>query len=48
VTVVGSAYTNSSFAAFVSRPATTTLYALDVGSSPDRLWVQNPPTRARW
>ncbi len=42
VTVVGSAYTNSSFAAFASRPTTTTLYALDVGSSPDRLWVQNP------
>ena len=42
VTVVGSAYTNSSFAAFASRPAATTLYALDVGSSPDRLWVQNP------
>jgi hypothetical protein len=42
VTVVGSAYTNSSFAAFVSRPTTTTLYALDVGASPDRLWVQNP------
>lgn len=42
VTVVGSAYTNSSFAAFASRPATTTLYALDVGASPDRLWIQNP------
>lgn len=42
VTVVGSAYTNSSFAAFAARPTTTTLYALDVGASPDRLWVQNP------
>ena len=42
VTVVGSAYTRSSFAAFASRPTTTTLYALDVGSSPDRLWIQNP------
>jgi hypothetical protein len=42
VTVVGSAYTNSSFAPFASRPTTTTLHALDVGSSPDRIWVQNP------
>jgi Domain of unknown function (DUF4394) len=42
VTVVGSAYTNSSFAAFASRPATTALYAVDVGASPDRLWLQQP------
>ena len=42
VTVVGSAYTNSSFAAFASRPARPMLFALDVGPS-DRLWLQNPP-----
>ncbi len=42
VTVVGSAYTNSSFAAFANRPATTMLFALDVGASPDRIWLQNP------
>jgi Domain of unknown function (DUF4394) len=42
VTVVGSAYTNSSFAAFANRPTTTVLYALDVGASPDRLWQQTP------
>jgi hypothetical protein len=41
VTVVGSAYTNSSFTA--TRPAATVLYALDVGSKPDRLLVQSPP-----
>jgi uncharacterized protein DUF4394 len=38
-TVVGSAYTNSSFNAI--RPATTTLYALDAAT--DRIFVQNPP-----
>ena len=42
VTVVGSAYTNSSFAAFANRPAATMLFALDVGASPDRIWLQNP------
>jgi hypothetical protein len=42
VTVVGSAYTNSSFAAFANRPATTMLFAIDVASSPDRIWLQNP------
>jgi hypothetical protein len=42
VTVVGSAYTNSSFAALASRPTTTELYAVDVGASPDRLWLQQP------
>ena len=42
VTVVGSAYTNSSFAAFVMRPATTSLYAYDTGSASDRVWLQNP------
>jgi hypothetical protein len=41
VTVVGSAYTNSSFAAFPDRPATTMLYAYDTASS-DRIWLQNP------
>jgi hypothetical protein len=24
------------------RPATTSLYALDIGSTPDRVWLQNP------
>ena len=43
VTVVGSAYTNSSFAAFANRPATTTLYAYDTSGSQDRIHVQNPP-----
>jgi Domain of unknown function (DUF4394) len=38
-TVVGSAYTNSSFS--FGRPATTTLYALDAAA--DRIFVQNPP-----
>jgi hypothetical protein len=42
VTVVGSAYTNSSFAPFSMRPTTTMLFALDVGASPDRVWLQNP------
>ncbi len=42
VTVVGSAYTNSSFVAFANRPAATMLFALDVGASPDRIWLQNP------
>jgi Domain of unknown function (DUF4394) len=40
VKVVGSAYTNSSFSA--ARPTATELYALDVGPSPDRLWIQRP------
>jgi hypothetical protein len=38
-TVVGSAYTNSSFSA--APPATTTLYALD--ALDDAIYVQNPP-----
>ena len=42
VTVVGSAYTNSSFVAFANRPAATMLFALDVGASPDTVWLQNP------
>ena len=42
VTVVGSAYTNSSFVAFANRPTATMLFALDVGSKPDRIWLQNP------
>jgi hypothetical protein len=41
VTVVGSAYINSSFSA--TRPATTALYAYDVASSPDQVWLQTPP-----
>ena len=40
VTVVGSAYTASSFSA--AKPAATELYALDVAPSPDRLWIQRP------
>ena len=40
VMVVGSAYTNSSFTA--TKPTATELYALDVGPSPDRLWIQRP------
>ncbi|HEU0335001.1 MAG TPA: DUF4394 domain-containing protein, partial [Gaiellaceae bacterium] len=40
VTVVGSAYTASSFSA--TRPTATELYALDVAPSPDRLWIQRP------
>ena len=40
--MVGSAYTNSSFVAFANRPAATMLFALDVGASPDRIWLQNP------
>jgi hypothetical protein len=42
VSVVGSAYTNSSFAAFDARPTATELYALDVAPSADRLWTQRP------
>ena len=42
VAVVGSAYTNSSFTAFATRPTATELYALDVAPSPDRLWIQRP------
>ena len=42
VNVVGSAYTNSSFVAFPARPTTTMLFALDVGASPDKVWLQNP------
>ena len=42
VKVVGSAYTNSSFVAFANRPTTTMLFALDVGASPDKVWLQNP------
>jgi hypothetical protein len=40
MTVIGSAYTNSSFSAM--RPAATELYAVDIGSSPDTLWIQRP------
>ena len=42
VQVVGSAYTNSSFTAFATRPAATELYAYDIGASPDKLWIQRP------
>jgi Domain of unknown function (DUF4394) len=42
VKIVGSAYTNSSFTAFVTRPAATVLYAYDVSGKVDRLWIQNP------
>jgi Domain of unknown function (DUF4394) len=42
VTVVGSAYTNSSFVAFPNRPTATMLFALDVGATPDKVWLQNP------
>ena len=42
VTVVGSAYANSSFAAFANRPTATMLFAYDVAASPDRLWLQQP------
>jgi hypothetical protein len=38
--VVGSAYTNSSFSAV--RPTVTELYAYDVASSTDTLWIQRP------
>ena len=41
VTVVGSAYTNSSFTA--TKPTATMLFALDVSSAPDRLFTQSPP-----
>jgi Domain of unknown function (DUF4394) len=40
VTIVGSAYTASSFSA--TKPTATELYALDVAPSPDRLWIQRP------
>ncbi|MGH2794339.1 MAG: DUF4394 domain-containing protein, partial [Actinomycetota bacterium] len=36
VSVVGSAYTNSSFTAFATRPTVTELYALDIAPSKDR------------
>ena len=42
VMVVGSAYTNSSFTAFATRPTVTELYALDIAPSKDRLWIQRP------
>ncbi len=42
VQVVGSAYTNSSFTAFATRPTVTELYAFDIGASPDRLLIQRP------
>jgi hypothetical protein len=44
VTVVGSAYTNSSFVAFANRPTATMLFAYDTGSGPgpDELWLQQP------
>jgi Domain of unknown function (DUF4394) len=41
VTVVGSAYTNSSFTA--TKPTATTLYAYDTSGLQDRIHVQNPP-----
>ena len=40
VDVVGSAYINSSFSATLA--AATELYALDIASSPDTLWIQRP------
>ena len=40
--MVASAYTNSSFTAFATRPTVTELYAYDVGASPDKLWIQRP------
>jgi hypothetical protein len=42
VQIVGSAYTNSSFTAFATRPTATELYAYDIGGSPDKLWIQRP------
>ena len=42
VTVVGSAYTNSSFVAVANRPAGTMLFAYDTSGGGDRLWLQNP------
>jgi hypothetical protein len=42
VMVVGSAYTNSSFTAFATRPTVTELYALDIAPSKDQLWIQRP------
>jgi Domain of unknown function (DUF4394) len=42
VTVVGSAYTKSSFAAFANRPAATMLFAYDTSGGADRIWLQNP------
>jgi hypothetical protein len=42
VQVVGSAYTNSSFTAFATRPTVTELYAYDIAASPDKLWIQRP------
>jgi Domain of unknown function (DUF4394) len=42
VMVVGSAYTNSSFTAFATRPTVTELYALDIAPRKDRLWIQRP------
>ena len=42
VQVVGSAYTNSSFTAFATRPTVTELYALDIAPSKDQLWIQRP------
>ena len=41
VTVVGSAYTASSFSA--ARPAATMLFAYDVAASPDAISLQSPP-----
>jgi hypothetical protein len=42
VTVVGSAYTSSSFAAFSNRPTTTMLFAYDTSGASDRIWLQSP------
>ena len=42
VQIVGSAYTNSSFTAFATRPTVTELYAYDVSGAVDRLWIQRP------
>jgi len=47
VQIVGSAYTNSSFTAFATRPTTTELYAYDVGGAIDRLWIQRPANARR-
>ena len=42
VSVVGAAYTHSSFAAFANRPTATMLFAYDTSGKKDRLWLQNP------
>jgi Domain of unknown function (DUF4394) len=42
VQIVGSAYTNSSFTAFATRPTVTELFGYDVSGNMDRLWIQRP------